>query len=62
MTENDKKRFQDMAERDKLRFEDEMRHYTPPQGASDCGTKPKDKKGKCSNALKPSLSAYFWYV
>lgn len=60
MTENDKKRFQGMAERDKLRFENEMRHYTPPQGATGRGTKRKQVKDP--NAPKRSLSAFFWYI
>ena len=60
MTENDKKRFQGMAERDKLRFENEMRHYQPPQGATGRGTKRKQVKDP--NAPKRSLSAFFWYV
>ncbi|XP_046462878.1 high mobility group protein DSP1-like [Daphnia pulex] len=59
MTENDKKRFQGMAERDKLRFENEMRHYQPPQGATGRGTKRKQVKDP--NAPKRSLSAFFWF-
>ena len=61
MTENDKEKFQVMAQRDKLRFEKEMRNYTPPQDATD-GRGTKRKQGKDPNAPKSALSSYFWYA
>ena len=59
MTENEKEKFQVMAQRDKLRFEDEMRHYTPPQGATD-GRGTKRKQVKDPNAPKCTVSSYLW--
>ena len=46
MTAKDKKRFDDMAEKDKSRFEKEMSGYTPVDGAG------KGKKGKKTKAAK----------
>ena len=48
-----------MADRDKLRFDDEMQHYIPPAGAGGRGGKRKQVKDP--NAPKRSLSAFFWY-
>lgn len=56
MSDNDKMRFQSMADRDKLRFNDEMQHYHPPAG----GRVVKRKQAKDPNAPKRSLSAFFW--
>lgn len=58
MSETEKRKFHGMAERDKLRFENEMRHYQPPQMAGGRGTKRKQIKDP--NAPKRSLSAFFW--
>jgi len=58
MSDKDKKRFQSMADRDKLRFDDEMQHYQPPAG----GRVGKRKQVKDPNAPKRSLSAFFWFV
>ena len=49
MGAKDKKRFEDMAERDKQRYEREMSTYTPPAGQK------KGKKKKDPNAPKRSL-------
>jgi len=44
MSAKDKKRFDDMAEKDKGRFEKEMSTYTPAEGSG--------KKGKKGKATK----------
>jgi len=59
MSAKDKKRFDDMAEKDKARFEKEMSTYTPAEGSGKRG-----KKGKATkdpNAPKRSLSAFFCF-
>lgn len=53
MGAKDKKRFEDMAERDKQRFDKEMANYTPPAGQK------KKKKKKDPNAPKRSLLVSF---
>lgn len=58
MSEKEKKRFQDMAERDKKRYESEMQDYVPPKGEK--GRK-KRRHTKDPNAPKRSLSAFFWF-
>ena len=59
MSDKEKKRFQEMAERDKERFDSEMKNYEPtePQGK---GTKRKQIKDP--NAPKRPLNAYFMWV
>lgn len=54
MGAKDKKRFEDMAERDKQRFDKEMANYTPPAGQK------KKKKKKDPNAPKRSLLVSFY--
>ena len=60
MSDKEKKRFQEMAERDKVRFDDEMRHYEPADKGAGRGRKRKQVKDP--NAPKRSLSAFFWCV
>jgi len=47
MSEKEKKAFNDMADRDRIRYEREMKNYVPP-----AGTKGKSKKKKDPNAPK----------
>ena len=47
MTDKEKKAFNDMAERDRIRYEREMRNYVPPPGAAK-----KVKRKKDPNAPK----------
>ncbi|XP_055330813.1 protein HGH1 homolog [Paramacrobiotus metropolitanus] len=57
MGDKEKKRFLDLAAQDKVRYENEMRHYVPPEGSPR-----KRKRGKKDpNAPKRALSAFFWY-
>jgi len=60
MSEKEKKRFQDMAERDKKRYELEMQDYVPPKGEKG-GRGKKRRHTKDPNAPKRSLSAFFWF-
>lgn len=53
----DKKRFEDMALKDKARYEAEMANYEPPPGEG----KRKRKATKDPNAPKRSLSAFFFF-
>jgi len=58
MSDKEKRRFHEMAEKDKLRYDAEMQHYVPTH---------MDKRGKKRkhikdpNAPKRSLSAFFWF-
>lgn len=59
MTAKDKQRFEDMAEKDKVRYDREMANYVPP---ADKGGKGKKKGAKKDpNAPKRSLSAFFCF-
>lgn len=57
MSDKEKKRFIDMADRDKTRFESEMKHYVPPPGGKTKG----GRRKKDPNAPKRALSAFFWF-
>lgn len=57
MSEGEKKRFHQMADKDKKRFDNEMADYKPPKGEK---TK-KRKRVKDPNAPKRPLSAFFWF-
>ena len=51
MTPKEKKRFEDMAEKDKGRYEKEMSNYVPPAGGAAKGK----KRTKDPNAPKRAL-------
>lgn len=53
----EKKRFEDMAAKDKDRYEAEMETYTPPPGTN----KRKKKQKKDPDAPKRALSAFFFF-
>jgi high mobility group protein B1 len=59
MLDKEKKRFHEMAEKDKARYDTEMQNYTPPKGEKQKGKKRKQVKDP--NAPKRSLSAFFWF-
>ena len=52
-----KKHFVEIADRDKVRYEAEMQHYVPPQGAKAKG----GRRKKDPNAPKRALTAFFWF-
>lgn len=53
MLDKEKKRFHEMAENDKKRYDTEMQSYTPPKGEKQRGKKRKQVKDP--NAPKRSL-------
>jgi len=63
MSEKEKTRFHQLAEKDKKRYESEMANYKPTdKGAKGKGAKGgKRKRTKDPNAPKRSLSAFFWF-
>lgn len=60
MLDKEKKRFHEMAEKDKQRYDMEMSNYVPPKGVV-VGRGKKRKHVKDPNAPKRSLSAFFWF-
>jgi high mobility group protein B1 len=60
MSDNEKKRFQEMADVDKKRYELEMQSYVPPKGEK-VGRGKKRRHTKDPLAPKRSLSAFFWF-
>jgi len=58
MSEKEKARFVQMADKDKKRYDGEMAHYVPPKGEK--GGRGK-KRTKDPNAPKRALSAFFWF-
>ncbi|KAL1129865.1 hypothetical protein AAG570_012809 [Ranatra chinensis] len=60
MSEKEKKRFHEMADKDKKRYETEMKGYTPSENDKSKRGK-KRKQIKDPNAPKRSLSAFFWF-
>uniref|UniRef100_A0A1B6EF17 HMG box domain-containing protein n=2 Tax=Clastoptera arizonana TaxID=38151 RepID=A0A1B6EF17_9HEMI len=59
MNDKEKKRFHEMAEKDKKRYDTEMQSYVPPKGEKTRGKKRKNMKDP--NAPKRSLSAFFLF-
>jgi len=57
MVPKDKKRFEDMAEKDRARFDQEMKGYSPAKGEKGG----KRKRTKDPNAPKRSLSGFFFF-
>ncbi|KAK4336742.1 hypothetical protein RND71_043659 [Anisodus tanguticus] len=55
MSEKEKQRFKTLAEKDKKRYDNDMKNYSGPTG------KPSKKKKKDPNAPKRALSAFFWF-
>lgn len=58
MSEAEKKKYIQMADKDKKRYESEMSTYVPPK---DGGKKKGKKAKKDPNAPKRALSAFFWF-
>lgn len=57
MSDKEKKRFEDIAAKDKARYQREMAGYVPPSGE----THGKRKNKKDPNAPKRALSAFFFF-
>jgi len=57
MNDKEKRRFHEMADRDKARYDSEMVHYKPLKGE----TRGKKRKTKDPSAPKRPLSAFFWF-
>lgn len=57
MVAKDKKRFEEMAEKDKIRYDNDMKNYKPEKG----GKGGKRKKTKDPNAPKRALSGFFFF-
>ncbi|KAL4709320.1 hypothetical protein ACJJTC_007052 [Scirpophaga incertulas] len=58
MPEKEKKRFHELAEQDKMRYDHEMQNYVPPK---DVKVRGRRRQAKDPNAPKRSLSAFFWF-
>lgn len=59
MSENEKKKYVQLADKDKKRYDSEMSTYVPPK---DSGKGKRGKKAKKDpNAPKRALSAFFWF-
>lgn len=56
MSDKEKKRFHEMADKDKKRYDSEMQNYVPPKGEKVRGKKRKQMKDP--NAPKRSLYVY----
>jgi len=62
MSDNEKKKYEDMANTDKTRYKNEMQDYTPSAAASSSTKKsPKGKKKKDPNAPKRGMSAFMLF-
>ena len=42
MSDDEKKKYEDMAKADKLRYQEEMKNYTPPKGSAAVAKKDSD--------------------
>merc|ERR1711971_187611 len=69
LTGDEKSKFEDMAAKDRERYEREMENYTPPSDDSDSDSdsdsdvpKRKKRKKKDPNAPKRASSAYMFFV
>ena len=58
---DERKKYEDMAAEDKVRYEKEMESYTPPKGEGSSKKAGKGKKKKDKDAPKKGLSAYMFF-
>lgn len=61
MSEEEKKKFFDLADQDKIRFNAQMQDYTPPGGRRGRRSR-RSKPPKDPNKPKRALSAFFFYA
>lgn len=59
LNDKERKKWDKKAEKDKIRYQEEMKHYVPPSDEETGGKKKKRKKDP--NAPKRNMSAYFLY-
>lgn len=59
LSADSKRRYEIMAENDKMRYQEEMRHYVAPPGTRGFAGGAKKKRKKNKDAPKSPLSAYF---
>ena len=64
ISDDEKAKYQAMADKDKERYNEEMKNYTPPAGTTSAGASKTPKKGKAKkdpNAPKKPMTAYFHF-
>lgn len=63
LTDNEKKKYEDMAVKDKARYQEEMKDYTPPKGLAGAATKggKQGKPKKDPNAPKRAMTAFMLF-
>lgn len=61
MPEKEKAKYEKKAAADKLRYQEEMKHYVPSEEYEDAGGGKKKKAKRDPNQPKRNMSAYFLY-
>ena len=61
MDDNEKKEYEDMAKKDKVRYQEEMKNYTPPKGLDSTVSKKNSKAKKDPNAPKRPMTAFMLF-
>ncbi|XP_042872849.1 high mobility group protein DSP1-like [Penaeus japonicus] len=62
MSDKEKKKFHDLAEEDKKRYDEEMKDFVPSPGAGRRGRRARGRRPKDPNKPKRALSAFFYYA
>jgi len=62
LSADEKKKYDDMAAKDKARYDVAMKDYTPPKGSINTPAKKGGKKTKDPNAPKRPMTAYMLYA
>ena len=61
MDDDEKKKYEDMAKKDKMRYQEEMKNYTPPKGLGSTLSKKNSKGKKDPNAPKRPMTAFMLF-
>jgi len=61
LPEKETKKWQQKAEKDKIRYQEEMKHYVEPPEAREAGGGKRKKQKKDPNMPKRNMSAFFLY-